>query len=290
MRVAIVNAQPAAVDLLRRIVAAEQQHTVAWTAGDGDEAVRRCQKEPPDVVLMDLVLPILNGVEATRLIMQRCPVAIVIVTGNVTASFDMVCKALTHGAYDAICTPTAATSEAGKELIYKLGVVARMKGHLSSVSGIVPRPTTPPTPPPGPPKATIPVVAIGASTGGPSALDSVLGRWPADFPAAVVIAQHIAPDFAPSLVEWLGEHCPLKVRIASAGDRPEPGVVLIANGVGHLVMTAKRTWSYVSDPRECPFQPSVDALFRSLTAHWPWPSVAVLLTGIGRDGRRACSN
>jgi two-component system response regulator WspF len=128
------------------------------------------------------------------------------------------------------------------------------------------------------------LVAIGASTGGPAALEGVLSHWPADFPGAVVIAQHIGPDFAPSLAEWLSQRCRLKVRLAGDGDRPQPGEVLVANGAGHLVMTAKRNWSYVPDPRECPFQPSVDALFRSLAMRWPWPSVAVLLTGIGRDG------
>jgi two-component system response regulator WspF len=127
-------------------------------------------------------------------------------------------------------------------------------------------------------------VAIGASTGGPAALEAILTRWPATFPAAVAIAQHIGPEFAGALAEWLGRRAPLTVALAAPGDRPRAGTVLIANGADHLIMTADGTWAYSAEPRDCPYQPSVDALFRSLAAHWPWPAVAVLLTGIGRDG------
>jgi chemotaxis response regulator CheB len=127
-------------------------------------------------------------------------------------------------------------------------------------------------------------VAIGASTGGPAALEAILTRWPATFLGAAVVAQHIAPDFAGSLAEWLAQRTRLKVRLAAAGDRPRTGEVLIANGAEHLVLTAERAWAYSAEPRECPYQPSVDALFHSLAAYWPWPAVAVLLTGIGRDG------
>jgi chemotaxis response regulator CheB len=287
MRVAIVNDSALATEALRRVVASDPRCALAWTARDGAEAVRRCAEDRPDVVLMDLLMPVLNGAEATKQIMQRSPCPVLVVTSTVAGNFDLVCQALSHGAYDAVCTPVlggAAPGGAGAELLSKLERVGRVNRHLaggSSTQAAAPaRPSGAASG--GPPP--LPLVAIGASTGGPAALESILSGWPATFPAAVVIAQHIAPDFAASLAEWLGRRSPLTVRLAAPGDRPRAGEVLIANGAEHLVLTADRAWAYAAEPRECAYQPSVDALFHSLAVHWPWPAVAVLLTGIGRDG------
>src|SRR5260370_15250745 len=105
MRVAIVNDSALATETLRRVLAGDSRHTIAWTARDGDEGVRRCAEDRPDVVLMDLVMPVRNGADATRLIMQRCPCAVLVVTSTVAGHFDLVCQALGYGAYDAVCTP-----------------------------------------------------------------------------------------------------------------------------------------------------------------------------------------
>jgi two-component system, chemotaxis family, response regulator WspF len=130
----------------------------------------------------------------------------------------------------------------------------------------------------------VPLVAIGASTGGPPALAAILAQWPTDFPAAVVIVQHIDVEFAPQLAHWLGARSKVKVRLAIAGERPQPGTVLIAGTNDHLVMTPDRSLRYTPEPADNPYRPSVDALFNSLAAHWPAPGIAALLTGIGRDG------
>jgi hypothetical protein len=100
----------------------------------------------------------------------------------------------------------------------------------------------------------------------------------------VVIVQHIAADFASSLTLWLQERSPLVVRAAEEGDRPAPGTVLVAATNDHLVMRRDRRLHYQKEPAETPYRPAVDAMFDSLARHWPWPSVAAVLTGIGRDG------
>jgi chemotaxis response regulator CheB len=286
MRVAIVNDMSLATEVLRRCVTSDPRNIIAWTALDGAEAVRRCVADRPDVVLMDLVMPVMNGAEATRLIMQRCPCAVLVVTSTVAGNFDLVCQALSHGAYDAVCTPPlagAAADEAKADLLAKLERVDRVNRHLEAKASTV---SSAPAAvkAAAPIHAPVPLVAVGASTGGPAALEAILSEWPSTFPAAVAIAQHIGSDFARELADWLGDRSELMVRIAEPGDRPQAGVVLIAKGTDHLVMTANRTWAYSADPRECPYQPSVDALFHSLATHWPWPALAVLLTGIGRDG------
>ncbi|MHC4400147.1 MAG: chemotaxis-specific protein-glutamate methyltransferase CheB [Planctomycetota bacterium] len=288
MRVAIVNDLRLATEVLRRVVLSDPAHEIAWTAVDGEEAVRRCGQDPPDVVLMDLVMPVMDGAEATRRIMQRSPCPVLVVTATVAGNYALVCEALGHGAYDAVCTPSlgdASPSEAGAELLRKLTSVDRIRRHLGSRGQSAVAPTSGPreSTPPGRP-AKIPLVAVGASTGGPQALERVLSKWPREFPAGVVVAQHIGADFVGSLVQWLSERCPLGVRLASPGDSPQPGTVLVAGTNDHLVMTANRTLAYTPDPVDSPYRPSVDVLFASLAEHWPWPSVAVVLTGIGRDG------
>jgi two-component system response regulator WspF len=259
MRVAIVNDSALALETLRRLIAGDARHTIAWTARDGQEAIRRCAEDRPDVVLMDLVMPVLNGAEATRRIMQGTPCAVLVVTSTVAGNFDLVCQALSFGAFDAVTTPVlggGANSKAGSELLAKLDSVDRVNRHLRSAAPtanpVAGNRVQPYSSVAATSQAVVPLVAIGASTGGPVALETILCSWPAAFPAAVVVAQHIGTDFAGSLADWLDQRAKLSVRLAVAGDRPQPGVVLVANGAQHLVMTG--------------------------------PAVAVLLTGIGRDG------
>ena len=134
--------------------------------------------------------------------------------------------------------------------------------------------------------AALPIIAIGASTGGPSAIVEVLTRIPKDLPAAVVIAQHITVDFAPGLAAWLAEMCQRPVRVALNNDMPRAGEVLIAGTNDHLVMISGGSFRYTAEPAETPYRPSVDVLFGTLASHWKNPGVAVLLTGMGRDGAK----
>ncbi len=286
MRIAIVNDLRIATEALRRVVLSRPEHSVAWTAVDGQEAVRRCLADIPDVILMDLVMPGMNGAEATREIMRRCPCPILVVTATVAGNYALVCEALSHGAYDAVATPVLGDSppaQAGAALLAKLAQVDRIRARLESP--LEPSaPVAPPTKRRPDDFRQPPLVAIGASTGGPHALQTILAKWPADFPAAVVVAQHIGADFAASLASWLAESCKLTVRTAIDGDRPRAGLVLVAQTDDHLLMRPDGTLGYAKEPTGNPFRPSVDVLFQSLGRHWQRPSVAVLLSGIGRDG------
>ncbi|WP_049104545.1 chemotaxis protein CheB, partial [Burkholderia cenocepacia] len=129
-----------------------------------------------------------------------------------------------------------------------------------------------------------PLVAIGASAGGPGALASILGSLPADFNAPIVIVQHVDRAFAEGMAQWLDGQTRLAVRVAREGDRPQPGVALLAATDDHLRITRAGTLEYTREPAATPYRPSVDVFFNSLTEHWPGRVIGVLLTGMGRDG------
>jgi two-component system response regulator WspF len=128
------------------------------------------------------------------------------------------------------------------------------------------------------------LVAIGASAGGPAALNIVLRALPKEFPAAVVIVQHMDQHFASGMAEWLNRDSPLPVRIAREGDRPAAGTVLVAGTNDHLMFKGAECMGYEPEPLEQPYRPSVDVFFASIAALWLGEAVGVVLTGMGRDG------
>jgi two-component system, chemotaxis family, response regulator WspF len=130
------------------------------------------------------------------------------------------------------------------------------------------------------------LLAIGASAGGPGALATLLGGLPEDFPAAIVIVQHVDEHMAQGMADWLGQQSPIPVRVAGEGDRPQPGVVLLAKTSDHLVLKTAATLGYTAEPRDYVYRPSVDAFFHSVSRLWTGTVVGVLLTGMGRDGAR----
>jgi two-component system response regulator WspF len=130
----------------------------------------------------------------------------------------------------------------------------------------------------------VPLVVLGASTGGPAALADILSRLPAVVNAGIVIIQHIGKEFSHELALWLGSNCRLQVKVATPGCRPEAGVVWLAGTNEHLVLTKHGTLEYRVEPAGCFYRPSVDVFFKSVAAHWSPQGVAILLTGMGRDG------
>ncbi len=285
MRIALVNDLAMAVESLRRILLSVPGHEIAWVARDGRDAVARCTRDLPDLILMDLIMPGMDGVEATRRIMAATPCPILIVTATVGNNAAKVFEAMGHGALDAVNIPMMGTgAEAQRSrytLLRKIHVISRLRGLPSST------PTKPPDMEPAPP-----MVAIGASTGGPKALADLLRTLPSPLGAAVVIIQHVDEKFSAGLAEWLDAQTSLRVQLAAEGGRPQRDTIYLAGTNDHLVMSAGLTFSYTPEPGSAAYRPSVDIFFRSLAIQWPVGSgrsgggaaIAVLLTGMGRDG------
>lgn len=283
MRVAIVNDMHMAVEGLTRAILSSGENQVAWTALNGAEAVKRCAIDVPDLILMDLIMPEMGGVEATEKIMQSTPCPILIVTASVNQNSSLVFEAMGKGAIDAISTPLftgTGQSDASETLLRKVSMIGVLKQPAVDLDKAVNNVQFSDY------DSDFQLVTIGSSSGGPMALSTILKDLPADFPAGIIIVQHVDEQFSYGLAEWLNEQSHLQVRIAKTGDSPRKGEVLLAGTNDHLVMNDKGVLIYQEDPKEMPYRPSVDVFWHSLCKFWKGDITAVLLTGMGKDGAK----
>ncbi len=279
MRIAIVNDMPLAVEAMRRVVLHASNHSLAWIARDGAQAVERCAADVPDLILMDLIMPVMDGIGATRQIMEKSPCAILIVTASVGQNSAKVFEAMGAGALDAVRTPVLGSNDGNgaAALLYKIDSIGRLIGRHGAHDAPHPAQDHATTP-------AVPLVTIGASAGGPAALAQILAALPQDFAAGIVVVQHVDAQFVQGLASWLGTQSSLPVRIAGETDQITPGTVLVAGGDDHLVFRDRTTLGYTSKPAESNYRPSVDVFFDSVKRLWQGKTAGVLLTGMGRDG------
>jgi chemotaxis response regulator CheB len=282
MNIGIVNNAAAVAQLLQRAVGLDPAYRVAWIALDGATALELCAKETPDLILMEIMMPVMDGVETTRRIMATTPCAILIVTGSVRVNASRVFDAMGFGALDAVDTPLADSGtleEVARPLLAKIATISRLVGDRRGR-----RPATPPADTFLNPPHHDRLLAIGASAGGPAVLATILNALPKDFPAAVVIVQHVDEQFAAGMASWLNEGSALSVRVAKEGDRPAAGEVLLAASADHLTLKSAERVGYTPQPIDYVYRPSVDVFFHSACRLWLGEVVGVLLTGMGRDG------
>jgi two-component system, chemotaxis family, response regulator WspF len=281
MRIAIANNNAAATDILRTVVSTQPGYKIVWIASNGTEAIKNTAHDKPDLILMDLDLPVTGGLQAIQVIMKENPCAILIVTDEVSKHTSKVFEAMGRGALDAQNTPVfdpVGNIKGGEELLKKIAMIERLIGK-EKLNGrneqTVKKSVL---------KSFQSMIIIGSSTGGPKALTEIVSHMPAVINVPVVIIQHVDIQFVNGLADWLAGHTKLKVTLAEEGTTPEENIIYIAGTNDHLVMGGDLAFHYVAEPRDNPYRPSVDAFFQSVAHHWPGKGVAVLLTGMGRDG------
>jgi len=281
MRIAFVSDAPPAIRALRRWIGQASKHRIVWTASNVTDAVGLAGEGRADLVLLDLRPGGLDVSEATRRIMTTTPCPILIVTNSVRDHTSAVFEAMGHGALDAVEMPAPEAASDSPEMRPLLARIARLSRLISDESRSqadhqtgkrVPR------------ASRGHLVAIGASAGGPAALATLISGLPEDFPAAIVIVQHVDAQFASGLAGWLGQHSRLPVRLARGGEIPSDGTVFVAGGGNHLIVTRRGHLGYSSDPDEHVYRPSIDVFFKCVRREWPGTVTGVLLTGMGRDG------
>lgn len=278
MKIGIVNDVAMAAEALRRAVAGSREHEVLWIARSGAEAVRMCVDKRPDLVLMDLNMPELDGVEATRTIMRQTPCAILIVTARPQDNVGQVFRALGAGALDVTATPILAGADGATQLLAKIKTIGKLIRANAPASSM----------PAGRGAAgdVKHLLAIGASTGGPVAIARILTGWTPAAGTAIVVVQHIDANFAGHFAKWLGDQLAIAVRVIDDGDALVPDVVQVARTNDHVRLDCVHRLHYDAQPEEYVYRPSIDVFFECVAAHWKLGATGVLLTGMGRDGAR----
>jgi two-component system, chemotaxis family, response regulator WspF len=290
MRIGIVNDTGLAREALRRVVQSSSEHEVVWSASDGAEAIALARVDRPDLILMDLMMPGIDGVEATRRIMGESPCAILIVTATISGHLSRVYQAMGYGALDALDTPTLGPRgqvTGASVLLHKIEVIGKLIGKPAERPFARRDAATSSFTLEQPARAEMslkPIIVVGASTGGPNALAEILTQLPAALMATIVIIQHVDAAFAPGLGQWLSDQAHRRVTLAVEGHQPLAQEILLSGTDDHLIMGEDRRLHYSVEPRAMCYRPSVDVFFHSLAKNWPRPGVAVLLTGMGRDG------
>ena len=290
IRLLVVEDSKTVQQLLVAAFNADPEIQVVGTAESGEQAISLARSLGPDIITMDISLAGMDGFEATRTIMSSCPVPIVVVTGKLdprdSATLFRVMEA---GALTVLAKPAPVGTPEHAESVARLVQHVKLMSEIkvvrrtfpASLGGVVP--FAPPLPLPRA-AATIKVVAIGASTGGPPLLHRFLGALPADFGAAVLVVQHMADGFTENFVHWLNQGSPLPVRLAVSGMRVSPGEVYVAPDGCHMEMGPGECIALSYAPPENGVRPSVSVLFRSVALRCGDQGAGVLLTGMGGDG------
>lgn len=293
IRVLIVEDTLVARNLLQALVLSDDQFELAGIAENGKEACELSEKLTPDVVSMDILMPIMDGVEATRNIMQNHPVPIIIVSSFYQSSeIEMAMRVLEAGAVAILPRPWGPGHpkylQSSRKYLNMLRLmsdvkVVRRKKEVGSKtvqnsekavllsSWQLPR-------------QEFKALAIGASAGGPEALVTILSGLREGFPLPVFIVQHIDSHFADGFAAWLNTCSKMRVTIAVNGEEIVPGHVYLAPGDQHLTVNANGTLSIAREPSTRGLRPSVDVLFKSIAQTYGKDSIAVILSGMGRDG------
>jgi len=291
IRVLLVDDSPVALLVLKRLLAGSPDIQVVGTASSGEEGLRLVAELNPTIVCTDLHMPRMNGLEFTREIMTRFPRPILVISQWVKPEDTQnILGLLEAGAVDVYPKPFDAVASGqerhARELASRVRVVAGVRvftrRHLTRRTdvGAGLHPALLDLAPP----QTIRAVAIGASTGGPQALKTILTALPANFPVPVLCVQHICDGFLQGLTDWLAMHSPMKVKIAIAGEVAQPGTIYFPPDRTHLFVDGGGRLRLSAGLEVAGHRPSVTVLFESIAQHFGPAAVGVLLTGMGEDG------
>jgi two-component system chemotaxis response regulator CheB len=314
IRVVIVDDSLLMQRVITSLIQQDPTIKVVGTASNGQEAIALIEQLRPDVVTMDVRMPIMDGLETTKHVMAYCPTPILVLTASLARhDVDITFKMLGAGALDVVEKPSGkdpqTLARAGQDLIRRIKLLSRVKvvTHLrgrrkpgessaepvtrerivstssyTHITSPAKRTTAEPLPN-GAARTGFPVIVIGASTGGPRIVNQIISALPEDLPAALIVVQHIAPGFSSGMAEWLATNSRLPVRVADEGALIKSGEVMIVPDRCDLLLS-KDGRVHLSRSSILLQRPSVDVAMQSTVDVFGRRVIGVLLTGMGRDG------
>jgi len=293
LRVLVVEDSVTVRKRLCEVLTADAEIEIVGEAEDGKQAIERCQSLRPDVVTMDMMLPLMTGLAATEYIMAHCPTPILIVSSSINrGELFKTYDALAAGAVDVLEKPNGDEPEGDWErrfiatlkLVARIRVITHLRGRHAALTeaGAVHPPSLPE---PATVRGRCRLIAIGASTGGPAAIVEVLRALPPQVQLPVLLVLHINEPFGSAFADWLDAQTSRRVRYARDGESVAvaAGCVLMAPPDRHLVLREGRLL-LTQEPERHSCRPSVDTLFESVAHDCGAGAAGCLLTGMGRDG------
>lgn len=286
IRTLIAEDSATTLELLASMLESDPDIQVVGRAKNGLEAVTLTKTLQPDVVVMDIHMPVLDGFRATRQIMIEAPTPIVIVSATLDVrAVDVSLHALRLGALSVLEKPLGPGSSDFNDTCRRFVATVRA---MSAVKVVRHWPSSSSIPPPEAAqpdqRSQIQLISVAASTGGPTALLRLLSDLPASLSVPVLIVQHMAPGFVGGLANWLSDGCGLRVKVAEQGERMLGGTVYLAPDDRHLGVVDRRTLHVSNTPAIGGFRPSGNFLFESVARVFGSAAAGVILTGMGDDG------
>ncbi len=289
---------------LTEILGSDPRIQVVGTANNGQEAIDKTLALKPDVITMDYEMPLMDGITAVRTIMQRCPTPVLMFSSLTHEGARVTLDALDAGAVDylpknfedisrnidkvkaLLCEKVLTIASGGRHM--RRSVAAPVRGERQPLRSVAPVRAVDAPPverTPAPKRKAYKLVAIGTSTGGPVALQRVLTQLPANFPAPIVLIQHMPAAFTGAFAERLDKLCKIRVKEAEDGDILRPGLALLAPGGKQMMIDARGAVKILAGDERLNYKPSVDLTFASAAKSFQDKVLAVVLTGMGADGR-----
>jgi len=280
VRVLIVDDSCVVREFMIELLADESGIQVVGEASNGAEGVRLATNLRPDLIIMDIEMPVMNGLEAIEVIMQQNPTPIMVVTSHSDA--HLAYEAVSRGALEVVEKPSIDFAHC-VQFIHKIKLLAGVKviRHITGSKqvgrweAVVTNPIA---------SYSKKVIAIASSLGGAKVLESILSQLSADFPIPIVIAQHISEGFAEALVDWLGNKTSLSVRVAAQGEALIPGSVFIAPPEYNMQVDINKNIKLLPCVPGSIYHPCCDMLLSSVAHVYREGAVGVILTGMGDDG------
>lgn len=290
IRVLVVDDSAFMRKVITEIIHAETDMQVVGFARNGQDALRKLAQLEVDVVTLDVEMPVMDGLETLRHIMDENPLPVVMLSSRTKKGSETTVQALALGAVDFIAKPSGPISLdmelVAQEITHKLRLAASAQFHRPKKPSVTPKRKASLTFPEPTQGAATKLVIIGSSTGGPKAVEEVFAHLPPNLPAGIVVVQHMPKDFTRSFAERLDSLFPFPVKEASNGDLVENGKVLIAPGDFHLMINSDRRVVLNQEERVMFLRPAVDVTMEGLPRVYGNKIVGVILTGMGRDGAR----